>query len=131
LLLRFDDGRICSVPPQWTDAAGPNLEGVVGDGRALCSLADLLALSSLAEIADILNDRGIRPGGSARRAKADAKFTDLRVIYLVKQYGLRSRYDRLRERGMLTKAEAPRGSVKIPRVWSLETPPPDVHRQRR
>ena len=25
----------------------------------------------------------------------------------------------------------PRGSVKIPRVWSLETPPPDVHRQRR
>ncbi|OAF04427.1 transposase [Bradyrhizobium centrolobii] len=59
-----------------------------------------------AEIADILNDRGIRPGGSARRAKADAKFTDLRVIYLVKQYGLRSRYDRLRERGMLTKAEA-------------------------
>ncbi|QQO23778.1 hypothetical protein JJB98_29800 [Bradyrhizobium diazoefficiens] len=24
LLLRFDDGRICSVPPQWTDAADPN-----------------------------------------------------------------------------------------------------------
>ncbi|RRH87106.1 recombinase family protein [Mesorhizobium tamadayense] len=59
-----------------------------------------------AEIADILNARGIRPGGSARRGKADAQFSDLRVIYLVKQYGLRSRYDRLRERGMLTKAEA-------------------------
>jgi DNA invertase Pin-like site-specific DNA recombinase len=59
-----------------------------------------------AEIADILNDRGIRPGGSARRGQAGATFTDLRVIYLVKQYGLRSRYDRLRERGMLTKAEA-------------------------
>ncbi|WP_095090370.1 hypothetical protein [Mesorhizobium sophorae] len=43
---------------------------------------------------------------TARRGKADAQFTDLRVIYLVKQYGLRSRYDRLRERGMLTKAEA-------------------------
>ncbi|MBR0865941.1 hypothetical protein ACVIWV_002441 [Bradyrhizobium diazoefficiens] len=27
--------------------------------------------------------------------------------------------------------EAPRGSVKIPRVWSLETPPPDDRRQRR
>ncbi|MEY9129045.1 hypothetical protein ACVMII_007524 [Bradyrhizobium diazoefficiens] len=26
---------------------------------------------------------------------------------------------------------APRGSVKIPRVWSLETPPPDDRRQRR
>jgi hypothetical protein len=72
-----------------------------------------------AEIADILNDRGIRPGGSARRAKADAKFTDLRVIYLVKQYGLRSRYDRLRERGMLTKAEACAPNSASPKVpWS-------------
>lgn len=59
-----------------------------------------------AEIADILNAKGIRPGGSARRDQANAQFTDLRVIYLVKQYGLRSRYDRLRDRGMLTKAEA-------------------------
>jgi DNA invertase Pin-like site-specific DNA recombinase len=57
------------------------------------------------EIADILNEKGIRPGGSARRGQADARFTDLRVAYLVLQYGLRSRYDRLRDRGMLTKAE--------------------------
>ena len=59
-----------------------------------------------AEIVDILNAKGIRPGGSARRDQAGARFTDMRVIYLVKQYGLRPRYDRLRERGMLTKAEA-------------------------
>jgi DNA invertase Pin-like site-specific DNA recombinase len=59
-----------------------------------------------AEIADILNAKGIRPRGSARRDQAGARFTDMRVIYLVKQYGLRPRYDRLRERGMLTKAEA-------------------------
>ncbi|RWI89839.1 hypothetical protein [Mesorhizobium sp.] len=59
-----------------------------------------------AEIADILNARGIRPDGSARRGKADAQFTDLGLIYLVKQYGLRLHYDRLRERGMLTKPEA-------------------------
>tara|TARA_A100001391_G_scaffold163819_2_gene123470 strand:- start:5501 stop:7618 length:2118 start_codon:yes stop_codon:yes gene_type:complete len=59
-----------------------------------------------AEIAGILNAKGIRPGGSARRDQANAQFTDLRVIYLVKQYRLRSRYDRLRDRGMLTKAEA-------------------------
>ena len=59
-----------------------------------------------AEIADILNAKGIRPGGSARRDQAGARFTDMRVIYLVKQSGLRPRYDRLRERGMLTKAEA-------------------------
>jgi DNA invertase Pin-like site-specific DNA recombinase len=59
-----------------------------------------------AEIADILNAKGIRPGGSVRRGRADMQFTNLRVIYLVKQYALRTRYDRLRERGMLTKTEA-------------------------
>jgi len=58
-----------------------------------------------AEIAEILNAKGILPGGSARRDRAGAQFNDLRVIYLVKQYGLRPRYDRLRERGMLTRAE--------------------------
>jgi len=58
------------------------------------------------EIADVLNQRGIRPGGSVRPGQADVQFTDLRVAYLVNQYGLRSRYDRLRDRGMLTKAEA-------------------------
>jgi hypothetical protein len=58
------------------------------------------------EIADILNDQGIRPGGSARRGKADAQFTALRVAYLAHEYGLRSRYDRLRDRGMLTRKEA-------------------------
>jgi hypothetical protein len=57
------------------------------------------------EIADILNERGIRPGGSARRGQADARFTELRVAYLALHYGLRSRHDRLRDRGMLTKAE--------------------------
>ena len=58
-----------------------------------------------AEIADILNAKGIRRAGSwARRDQASAQFTNP-VIYLVKRYGLRSRYDRLRDRGMLTKAE--------------------------
>jgi hypothetical protein len=57
------------------------------------------------EIADILNEKGIRPGGSARRGQADVRFTDLRVAYLALHYGLRSRHDRLRDRGMLTKAE--------------------------
>jgi len=59
-----------------------------------------------AEIADLLNERGMRPGGSARRERHDTRFTSLRVAYLAHQYGLRSRYDRLRERGMMTKAEA-------------------------
>jgi DNA invertase Pin-like site-specific DNA recombinase len=58
------------------------------------------------EIADILNARGIRPGGSARRGQSDARFTALRVAYLAHEYALRSRYDRLRARGMLTREEA-------------------------
>ena len=57
------------------------------------------------EIADILNDRGIRPGGSARRGQDDARFTALRVAYLAHEYELRSRYDCLRARGILTRQE--------------------------
>ncbi|MGH6674701.1 MAG: recombinase family protein [Xanthobacteraceae bacterium] len=58
------------------------------------------------EIAAILNDRGLRPGGSARRGQAGARFTALRVAYLANEYGLRSRCDRLRDRGLLTRQEA-------------------------
>jgi DNA invertase Pin-like site-specific DNA recombinase len=57
------------------------------------------------EIADMLNAQGLRPGGAARRGKQDARFTALRVAYLAHEYALRSRYDRLRARGMLTKEE--------------------------
>jgi hypothetical protein len=46
-LLRFADGRICAVPPQWTDAAATDLELAAGAGRALCNLTDLLALAEL------------------------------------------------------------------------------------
>ncbi|HEX4285103.1 MAG TPA: hypothetical protein VHZ28_08415 [Terracidiphilus sp.] len=58
------------------------------------------------EIADIFNQQGIRPGGSARPGHGNTTFTALRVAYLVHRYRLRSRYDRLRDRGMLTAAEA-------------------------
>jgi hypothetical protein len=59
-----------------------------------------------AEIAAMLNAQGLRPGGSARRGRSEARFTAGRVAYLVHAYELRSRYDRLRDRGMLTKGEA-------------------------
>ena len=58
------------------------------------------------EIAAMLNAQGFRPGGSARPGRSQARFTALRVGYLVHEYALRSRYDRLRHRGLLTKAEA-------------------------
>jgi hypothetical protein len=59
-----------------------------------------------AEIADILNERGLRPGGSARPERSQTRFTALRVACLVHRYAVRSRYDRLRDRGMLMAAEA-------------------------
>lgn len=58
------------------------------------------------KIADLLNEQGLRPGGSVRPGRGDTRFTALRVAYLVHSHGLRSRYDRLRDRGMLTKKEA-------------------------
>ena len=57
------------------------------------------------EIAEILNTRGLRPGGSARPGRAGARFTAQRVQYIVHTYGLRLRVDRLRSRGLLTKTE--------------------------
>jgi DNA invertase Pin-like site-specific DNA recombinase len=58
------------------------------------------------EIADILNQQGLHPGGSARPGRSNTRFTALRVAYLVHEYALRSRCHRLRDRGMLTRAEA-------------------------
>jgi DNA invertase Pin-like site-specific DNA recombinase len=57
------------------------------------------------EIAAILNERRFRPGASARPGRADDRFSAKHVAYLMHTYGLRSRYDRLRQRGMLNKKE--------------------------
>jgi DNA invertase Pin-like site-specific DNA recombinase len=57
------------------------------------------------EIAAILNERGFRPGASARPGRADDHLSAKHVAYLMHTYGLRSRYDRLRQRGMLNKKE--------------------------
>ncbi|HEV2486137.1 MAG TPA: hypothetical protein VGT08_11455 [Terracidiphilus sp.] len=57
------------------------------------------------EIAALLNQRGFRPGASARPGRADDHFSAKHVAYLMHTYGLRSRYDRLRQRGMLNRKE--------------------------
>jgi len=72
----------------------------------LVALVDKLLDNHIySEIADILNNRGLRPGGSARPGRGADRFTDKRVAYLMHTYGLRSRYDRLRQRGMLNRKE--------------------------
>jgi hypothetical protein len=57
------------------------------------------------EIAEILNERNLRPGGAARPGCENKRFCAKRVGYIVQMYGLRSRYNRLRDRGMLTQKE--------------------------
>lgn len=49
LLLQVDEEQICSVPPQWTDLEAPDPELILGAGRALFRLADLLQLAELVE----------------------------------------------------------------------------------
>jgi hypothetical protein len=47
LLLERANGAICSVPPQWTDIVAPDPEIVLGGGRALFRVADMLSLAQL------------------------------------------------------------------------------------
>ncbi len=57
-MLRVDDRTICSVPPQWTDVVAPDPEIVMGQGRALFRIVDLLELARL--VAHITSDRPSR-----------------------------------------------------------------------
>ena len=66
---------------------------------AVIELIDqLLGDHTVAEIADILNHRGMTPG-------LGESFHPQLVARLVRPYALKTRYDRLRERGMLTQGE--------------------------
>jgi hypothetical protein len=47
LLLRVDENHVCSVPRQWTDVVAPDPEVVLGEGRAVLRVVDLLELADL------------------------------------------------------------------------------------
>lgn len=101
--VRFKGGKtetLTTVNPKSSAQQMKTPPGLVG------GIDHLLDHHIYAEIADILNAQGLRPGGSARRGRSQARFTAVRVAYLVHAYALRSRYDRLRDRGMLTTREA-------------------------
>lgn len=101
--VRFKGGKIQTL----TTMSPKSSAQQVKTPPAIVELVDkLLDKHIYSEIAELLNELGHRPGGSARRGRHDDRFTALRVAYLVHSYGLRSRYDRLRDRGMLTKQEA-------------------------
>jgi DNA invertase Pin-like site-specific DNA recombinase len=101
--VRFKGGRTETLTTQNPKSSAQQIKT---DPKVVGLVDALLDNHTYPEITDILNERGIRPGGSARRGQADARFTALRVAYLANEYGLRARYDRLRERGLLTRGEA-------------------------
>ena len=101
--VRFKGGKTATLTTQNPKSSA---QQVKTDPQVVQLVDTLLDNHIYPEIADILNDRGIRPGGSARRGQADARFTALRVAYLANEYRLRSRYDRLRDQGLLTRQEA-------------------------
>lgn len=101
--VRFKGGKVQTLTTMIPKSSAQQVKTQPG----IVELVDkLLDKHTCSEIAELLNQQGYRPGGSARRSRHDDRFTALRVAYLVHRYGLRSRYDRLRDRGMLTKQEA-------------------------
>jgi len=101
--VRFKGGKIETLATQNPKSSG---EQVKTSPQVIELVDKLLDNHTYSEIADILNQQGLRPGGSARPGRGSTRFTTLRVAYLVHRYALRSRYDRLGDRGMLTAAEA-------------------------
>lgn len=64
----------------------------------IAHIDQLLDDHTVAEIADILNERGMTPG-------LGQSFHPRLVARLARTYKLKTRYDRLRQRGMLTQGE--------------------------
>jgi DNA invertase Pin-like site-specific DNA recombinase len=66
--------------------------------KVIAQIDDLLEHHNYREVASIMNDRGFRSG-------KDMPFNSRSVAVVCRTYGLKSRFDRLRERGLLTMEE--------------------------
>ncbi len=100
--VRFKGGRTETIT---TANPKPGAEQVRTPSAVVAAIDELLDDHIYEEIAEVLNSRGFKPGGSARTGCGGQVFTALRVQYVVHAYDLRPRYDRLRDRGMLTRTE--------------------------
>jgi hypothetical protein len=100
--VRFKGGRIETLTTQNPKSSAQQVKTPVSIVKLVDELLDNYIYS---EITDILNERGLRPGGSVRRGRESNRFNTKLVRYLVRTYHLRPRYDRLRGRGMLTGKE--------------------------
>jgi DNA invertase Pin-like site-specific DNA recombinase len=83
----------------------PSCEKVKTPSATVELVDRLLEEHTCADIAALLDARGLRPGGAAWPGRGGARFTTTHVQYLVHAYGLRPRFDRLRARGLLTMKE--------------------------
>jgi hypothetical protein len=101
--LRFKGGKTEALTVQNPKSSAQQVKAP----PQLVALVDkLLDEHTYPEIADRLNAQGFRPAGMIRLGRADPRFTALRVSYVAKTYKLRPRFDRLRDRGLLTRQEA-------------------------
>jgi hypothetical protein len=84
------------------------------DSEVVSRIDRLLDTHTFGEIASTLNDSGCKPGRGQR-------FTARYIARIQKHYSLRSRFDRLRERGMLTldeMADALSVNPKTVKIWA-------------
>jgi DNA invertase Pin-like site-specific DNA recombinase len=100
--VRFRGGQTTTLT---TANPKPSHEMVKTPAEVVALVDRLLDDHVYEEIAEILNARGIHPGGAAWPGRGGDRFTAVRVRYLVHAYDLRPRRDRLRARGLLTKQE--------------------------
>lgn len=100
--LRFRGGQTTTLT---TTNPKPSCQMVKTPSEIVELVDKLLDHHTYDEIAEDLNERGLRPGGSAWPGRGGSRFTAGRVQYIVHTYGLRLRRDRLRARGLLTKKE--------------------------
>jgi Recombinase zinc beta ribbon domain len=101
--VRFRGGKTESLTVQNPKSFAQRLKT---SPQVVALIDKLLDEHTYPEIADQLNAQGLRPSGTIRPGRADSCFTALRVSYLAKAYKLRPRFDRLRDRGLLTPREA-------------------------
>jgi len=100
--VRFKGGRTATL-----EASNPlsSADQVRTPAEVVRAIDELMDEHIYKEIAEILNQRGLRPGGCARSDRPDRPFDSKAVRYVVNAYKLRPRFDRLRDRGLLTTKE--------------------------
>ena len=103
--VRFRGGKTETIVAQVPRSSGE----MVRTATETVALVDrLLEDHTYPEIADILDRKGLRPGGTGRNGHTTDRFNAKHVAYIVKAYHLTPRFDRLRRRGFLTRQEAAR-----------------------